>query len=178
MTRWTQADVDDAVRRTKQATDRLWSKDTTPPRFPGLPSRKIPLPPVQTPRPVGDVAVAIDLPWPPSVNHYWQHVRKNVIVSDAGKHYRCAAVAAVFAQQAHQRLLDGRLAFVVLAYPPDRRRRDLDNILKASLDALTFAGVIADDSNIDDLRVIRSSIDGCGNGKLSVLIREIEHVDA
>jgi crossover junction endodeoxyribonuclease RusA len=35
------------------------------------------------------------------------------------------------------------------AFPPDRRRRDLDNIQKALLDSLEHAGVYADDNQID-----------------------------
>jgi Holliday junction resolvase RusA-like endonuclease len=33
----------------------------------------------------------------------------------------------------------------MLVVPPDKRHRDLDNLLKASLDALAGAGVIAND---------------------------------
>lgn len=43
----------------------------------------------------------------------------------------------------------------VVAYPPDRRRRDLDNILKATLDALQYAGVFEDDSQVDALAILR-----------------------
>jgi crossover junction endodeoxyribonuclease RusA len=35
------------------------------------------------------------------------------------------------------------------AFPPDRRRRDLDNLLKALLDSIEHAGVYEDDSQID-----------------------------
>ena len=35
------------------------------------------------------------------------------------------------------------------AFPPDRRRRDLDNLQKPLLDALQHAGVYEDDSQID-----------------------------
>ncbi|MEY4713325.1 MAG: hypothetical protein RIS88_2775 [Pseudomonadota bacterium] len=38
---------------------------------------------------------------------------------------------------------------------PDRRRRDLDNTLKATQDAMTHAGIWDDDSQIDDLRIVR-----------------------
>lgn len=43
----------------------------------------------------------------------------------------------------------------IKASPPDRRARDLDNILKALLDALAHAGVYADDSEIDELHIYR-----------------------
>ena len=51
--------------------------------------------------------------------------------------------------------MDGRISVRVDAAPPDRRVRDLDNISKALLDALTHAGVWRDDSQIDDLRIVR-----------------------
>ena len=41
------------------------------------------------------------------------------------------------------------------AAPPDKRRRDLDNILKALLDSLVHAGVLIDDEIIDELHIIR-----------------------
>lgn len=45
---------------------------------------------------------------------------------------------------------------------PDRRRRDLDNMPKALFDGLTHAGVWTDDSQIDDLRIVRSwAAGGC-----------------
>src|SRR5690606_9863874 len=44
---------------------------------------------------------------------------------------------------------DGRIALFMDAFPPDRRRRDLDNIQKPVLDALQHAGVYEDDSQID-----------------------------
>jgi crossover junction endodeoxyribonuclease RusA len=43
----------------------------------------------------------------------------------------------------------------VEAWMPDRRRRDLDNTLKATQDAMTHAGIWDDDSQIDDLRIVR-----------------------
>jgi crossover junction endodeoxyribonuclease RusA len=41
----------------------------------------------------------------------------------------------------------------IQAFRPDRRRRDLDNLLKAILDSLTHAGVMQDDALIEDLRI-------------------------
>ncbi|NBW20709.1 MAG: RusA family crossover junction endodeoxyribonuclease [Caulobacteraceae bacterium] len=54
----------------------------------------------------------------------------------------------------------GSVRVVIEAFPPDRRKRDLDNILKSLLDALTHAGVWEDDSQIEDLRIYRSTIAG------------------
>ena len=52
---------------------------------------------------------------------------------------------------------------------PDKRRRDLDNLLKATLDSLTHAGVWSDDSQIDALSIRRFPI----GGMLKVRIEEI-----
>lgn len=63
--------------------------------------------------------------------------------------------------------ITGRIALHVDAYMPDRRVRDLSNILKALEDAMTHAGVWKDDSQIDHLRVVRRGIEKPGR----VLVR-------
>jgi len=55
-------------------------------------------------------------------------------------------------------MYSGRLGLVIAAYPPDRRKRDLDNLLKATLDALVFAKVIKDDGDIDELGIARREV--------------------
>jgi len=66
--------------------------------------------------------------------------------------------------------LTGRLAVEIYVYPPDRRRRDLDNILKNLLDSMQHAGVYKDDQQIDRLLVIRMPDIG---GYVDVVIKEI-----
>ena len=46
----------------------------------------------------------------------------------------------------------------VTLHPPDHRRRDLDNSMKGLLDALEHAGVYADDSQIDELKIVRGDV--------------------
>lgn len=46
---------------------------------------------------------------------------------------------------------DKRIRMEVVAYPPDKRRRDLDNLGKSLLDSLQHAGLYQDDSQIDYL---------------------------
>jgi crossover junction endodeoxyribonuclease RusA len=91
------------------------------------------------------------LPYPPSVNHYWRHVGPRVLLSRQGRVYRDAVTLAVYQQGAPR--LTGRLSLTLLVRCPDRRARDLDNMLKATLDALAYAGVYASDSQIDRLHV-------------------------
>ncbi|AKC12291.1 TPA: RusA family crossover junction endodeoxyribonuclease [Escherichia coli] len=69
-----------------------------------------------------------------------------------------------------------RIEFV-LPYPPTVntywRRRDLDNILKAPLDALTHAGLLIDDEQFDEINIVRGlPVPG---GRLGVKIYEITH---
>ena len=65
--------------------------------------------------------------------------------------------------------LTGRLRVQVDAYMPDKRKRDVSNILKALEDAMTHAGVWADDSLIDDLRIIRRGVESPGRVVVRVL---------
>jgi crossover junction endodeoxyribonuclease RusA len=55
------------------------------------------------------------------------------------------------------------LAVHITACPPDNRRRDLDNLLKATLDAMQHAGLYDDDSQIDSLKITRGPVEkpGC-----------------
>lgn len=48
-----------------------------------------------------------------------------------------------------------RLSISILAFPPDKRKRDLDNIFKSLLDSLVKADVLNDDEQIDELHIKR-----------------------
>lgn len=105
-------------------------------------------------------AVHLDLPFPPSVNSYWRHPSRGPLagrhlISREGRRYRERVAAEVLAQCGQRPSLDGRLSVSIVVFPPDRRRRDLDNLLKSLLDAMQHAGVYVDDSLIDQLRVER-----------------------
>jgi Holliday junction resolvase RusA-like endonuclease len=113
----------------------------------------------------------LDLPFPPSVNHYWRHVGPRVLISRGGRDYRTKVGAILAAKRV--RPLDGRLAIEVDIYPPDRRRRDLDNLQKALLDALAHGGAYHDDSQIDRLLLIRR--DPIPGGKVHLHLETITH---
>jgi crossover junction endodeoxyribonuclease RusA len=143
----------------------------------------VPLPADDPPAgPKGDrpaAAQQILLPWPPSINHYWRHViikgSARVLISKEGREYRRRAGNCVAVSGA--RPMEGRLMVHIDAHPPDRRARDLDNLLKPILDVLQHAGVYKDDSAIDCLTINRSRMSNVGGTvevTLSVLSRPVE----
>ena len=95
--------------------------------------------------------VEFDLPYPPSVNHYFRMVGRRVLISREGRAFRrrvCSILAALGV-----RPLSGRLALEIEVYPPDNRRRDVDNVLKSTLDALQHGGAYRDDSQVVRLAI-------------------------
>ena len=97
----------------------------------------------------------IELPWPPSVNRYWRSVGGRVLISADGRKYRGRVEAVASAD----RFGGSPVLVSIYAHFPDQRRRDLDNLLKAPLDALTAAGMWDDDSQIQALTIRKVGID-------------------
>ena len=70
------------------------------------------------------------------------------ILSKAGRTYRERAMAAIIESGHHGKGLDGKVSLSLILSAPDKRRRDLDNLIascKAWIDALVGT-VIVDDS--------------------------------
>lgn len=120
--------------------------------------------------------MTLTLPWPPSSNTHWRHViaqgRSKTLISAKGRAYRSAVRTAAIMARVAGAQLDGPLAVTLEASPPDRRRRDLDNMLKALLDACTHAGLWLDDSQIDDLRIVRCPV--VAGGHMQVTVTQLE----
>src|SRR5258706_1074719 len=92
------------------------------------------------------------------------------MLSREGRAYRKAVNDQVTLQRVLRHHLTGKLLIEIVARPPNRRARDLDNLLKGVLDALQHAAVITDDSDIDDLRIRRGLV--FRGGELDVRIDE------
>lgn len=60
----------------------------------------------------------------------------------------------------------------ILVYPPDKRKRDIDNLIKIVADSLQDARIYENDSQIDKIIIERLPII-IPNGKLEVEIHEI-----
>ena len=83
--------------------------------------------------------------FPPSTNNLWMPVKGKGLVKT--KEYRAwqDANAWIIRQQIGLVKIEGPFEAYFVFERPDRRRRDLDNLLKASLDCITNARVVEDD---------------------------------
>lgn len=103
------------------------------------------------------------LPFPPSLGKYWRHWRGRFVIGAAGKEFRKNVEAIVMEDFGfHFTGLTCRLAMSIDCVMPDRRKRDIDNVPKAVLDALQHAGVYEDDNQIDKLLVTRVRVEPPG----------------
>ena len=95
--------------------------------------------------------VRVSLPFPPSVNNLFLNAGKRRIPTDRYKAWRAEAEQMLMVQR--PRSLSGAVNVRVDLVPPDRRKRDCDNLAKAVLDTLVRTGIITDDSAIQRLSI-------------------------
>ena len=112
------------------------------------------------------------LPWPPSVNHYWKQGIKFINGKRITTRYKspkaCKFIADVKKIIGKTDLSISRVGVEIIAFMPDKRIRDIDNLAKGVLDSLVAARLILDDSQIDDLRIIRGDVVKGGMIKIKV----------
>lgn len=92
------------------------------------------------------MAVELELPFPPSINHYFSYYQGRPVLSKDARTYRHQVRRIAIAKGIKPMM--GPLAIRIDIYPPDNRRRDIDNCFKSVLDALQHAGAFWDDSQI------------------------------
>lgn len=90
------------------------------------------------------------LPYPPSTNRLWRYTKRGV--------YRTSIYVAYLKECAALHMypeppLDTPVKMEILACPPDRRRRDLDNLSKCLCDTAVHIGLLEDDHWIHDLHM-------------------------
>ena len=116
--------------------------------------------------------IKLELPYPPTVNHYWKHTRGGIhYVTAQGKAYQQAVSLAV--KMAKVPPFTSKVMLKVDMYPPDNRKRDIDNIFKALLDGLTKSGIIADDSLI--YKLVAEKHEAIKGGKVIVEMEEYKN---
>ena len=118
---------------------------------------------------LSDDAIALELPWPPSVNRIWRNVvikgRPRTLLSEDGRAYFDRASMAVLAQRKGRRI-EGRAAVEIVLHAPTRAQIDIDNRAKAVLDACTKGGLWADDNQVDVLLILRAGVIRGGAAKV------------
>lgn len=111
--------------------------------------------------------IEFELPFPPTLNHALGRKGKMSYLAKPQKDYRKAVAWALAWGELHDAdsplatlkfPLPGRLAVALRFFEPNRLKRDLDNLPKAVLDALTQAGFWIDDSQIDCLILTRAGV--------------------
>lgn len=91
----------------------------------------------------------LHLPYPPSANKLWTRTRYGMRKTDAYNDW--LERAAVAARKQKPCAVHGPYKLSLHATRPDKRRRDLDNIIKPTSDLLVCVGVIDDDCECDML---------------------------
>lgn len=112
--------------------------------------------------------VLIQLPWPPSVNRYWRRVGNKTLLSAEGRIYKENVSIICIANRITP--TDGRIRVAIMAYPPDKRKRDIDNIAKAILDGLA-GHAYEDDEQIDELIITRKA--ETKGGSVTILVSRL-----
>lgn len=121
--------------------------------------------------------LTLHLPFPPSLNHYWEHVSlrtktgKRYIGKTLGaraKAFRLETLVAARREFGSPPRLSGRLSISILANPPNERVVDIDNLPKCLLDALVAAGVVKDDALFDELYIRRGRVVKGGGVRVTI----------
>ena len=108
--------------------------------------------------------VELELPYPPSINHYFSYYQGRPVLSKDARSYRHQVRRIAIAKGIKP--LMGQLAVRIEIHPPDDRRRDCDNVQKAVLDALQHAGAFWDDSQVVWLLTIKHTSQSKGGVKV------------
>jgi crossover junction endodeoxyribonuclease RusA len=88
--------------------------------------------------------IEMHLPYPPSANTMWERAYKGMRLSK--RYEKWLFDAGFLALGQHQPKHRGKYKLAIQAVRPDRKKRDLDNIIKPISDLLVSIGAIQDDS--------------------------------
>ena len=124
-----------------------------------------------TPEPsTAQLRASLTLPYPPSANRLWRAVNGRQIKSAEYREYMSRCVACILAQRPEK--LSGPYRLTIVATPPDRRARDIDNLIKPTSDALAQAGVIDNDSQCRSVLAMWSDDAPVPHGKVVATLQE------
>ena len=111
--------------------------------------------------------LTLELPFPPSVNHYLGRRGHQTYKTAKAKAYNAEVYALVLQAHANVRL-DTPLIVWYQYWFPDRRKRDVANYEKVLTDSMVTANVMVDDYLIFDIRQTKMGF--CKDGHVKVII--------
>lgn len=116
----------------------------------------------------------IKLPCPVSANQRLIKSKNGILINSSKyRDWHNLALFQIKNQFSKIETLQGRIKLSVEVHFKDKRRRDIDNIIKGLQDVLTDAEFFVDDCQIDELFVKRAEIDTDKKGYVIVFIEEI-----
>lgn len=98
-------------------------------------------------------SIKLRLPFPPSLNATYRWGRGNWYKTKAATDYTWMVKQAFLTKQIRGFEADKPLKLTVNAYPADKRKHDVDNILKVLMDSLQTAKVYDNDCQVKILHV-------------------------
>lgn len=106
--------------------------------------------------------IELYLDFPPSINNYYVKTRNGVFISKAGRAFRSGSLEKINdvlgTLTGNDFPLVLPVSITVVYYPPDKRKRDLDNYKKALYDVITHSGIWDDDSLVDQEFIYRGVV--------------------
>lgn len=103
--------------------------------------------------------IKLELPFPPSVNSYWRYTsvgnkKGRHIISPAGQKFKSMACTMIAKQLMKKPVtITADVEVNIVFHKPDKKIRDLDNLVKALFDVITQMGIWKDDSLVSKMTV-------------------------
>lgn len=108
--------------------------------------------------------IEVEVDWPPSANKNWMIRRGRFVSTDAAACYKRLIKDLSYTWEKITFLKD--IEITIKAFPPDKRKRDIDNLLKVTLDSLQNTHLFENDEQIRKITIER--MHKCDKGKLQI----------
>lgn len=108
--------------------------------------------------------ITVTLTYPPSANKLWRNIAGKTLKSGEYRAWIHLNDGLYLQQSAGRgwRQITGPYRLTIIATAPDKRRRDLANLEKATSDFLQHAGAVSDDCNCHELHMAWKEGHGAG----------------
>jgi len=106
------------------------------------------------------MSLIFTIPMPPSVNSIWRQGKRKVYRNPQYKAWMHSAAWTIRFYSCLHDPLSGD-TFIEMKFGPRNKKADLDNLLKATIDALVQGGAIKDDRYVKKLTAEWADVQGC-----------------